>query len=154
MEKLKDIVLVVGLVTFFCLWIFQKPKEVIKYKTRTDTVTVVQTIRDTIREVIHKEKIRTDTVLLKVPGDTIYKWMEIPIEQKEFKTDYYHAKISGYKPSLDFIETYNRTITIHDVETVIKRQRWSIGVGVGVGTDGRKVFPYAGVGFYYNIFSF
>lgn len=39
--------------------------------------------------------------------------VEVPITQKEYKTNIYHAWASGYNPSLDSIHTFIPTTTIH-----------------------------------------
>lgn len=78
--------------------------------------------------------------------DTIY--VPVPITQKEYLTDDYHAWVSGYNPSLDSIDVFQETMYI------TKRQssrRWGIGImaGYGIGRDGLS--PYVGIGGYYRI---
>lgn len=79
--------------------------------------------------------------------DTIFKTIavsndadsiEIPvtIEHKEYGDSTYRAQVSGPRigtlgPSLDWIETYNRT-TIRQ-QTVTKRNRFAVTAGAGVG---------------------
>ena len=64
--------------------------------------------------------------------------VELPITQKHYEDSTFSAWVSGYNPSLDSIEVYQRkevqTITIHTKE----QKRWSIGVngGIGVVYDG------------------
>lgn len=92
------------------------------YKNHMDTTSVVQI--DTNKQ--EKPIVDTEYVdkLVYVP---VYIDSEIPEPQiiyrdsvhyilmektiKEYKTDEYFAKISGVDPNLDFIETYNKTIT-------------------------------------------
>ena len=92
------------------------------YKSHMDTTTVVQL--DTNKQ----EAPVPDTVYLdKLKYYPVYIDSEIPEPQiiyrdsihyvlmekviKEYKTEEYFAKISGVDPNLDYIETYNKTIT-------------------------------------------
>lgn len=92
------------------------------YKSHMDTTSVVQL--DTNKQ----EAPVPDTVYLdKLKYYPVYIDSEIPEPQiiyrdsihyvlmekviKEYKTEEYFAKISGVDPNLDYIETYNKTIT-------------------------------------------
>lgn len=92
------------------------------YKSHMDTTSVVQL--DTNKQ----EAPVPDTVYVDKPKYyPVYIDSEIPEPQiiyrdsvhyilmektiKEYKTEEYFAKISGVDPSLDYIETYNKTIT-------------------------------------------
>jgi hypothetical protein len=90
-------------------------------------------VRDTIREVIE---------------------VEIPIEEKEYKSEEYYAIISGYMPYIKSIEVYPKTEYINASETITKRKRWGVSLGVqaGYGMTPVGTQPYAGVGvtFGYN----
>jgi hypothetical protein len=45
----------------------------------------------------------------------------------------YYAKVSGYDPSLDYIEVYPKTTTISKIETTtLKPSPWRYGVTVGL----------------------
>jgi hypothetical protein len=108
-----------------------------KVASRRDTLLVE--VHDTlpvpqVQRIIRYERIPADTV-----RDTVY----IPIEQKEYITDTYHAWVSGYSANLDSITVIQRTVT----RTIPKRQRWALGIGAGYGLGG----PYVGVGIHYNI---
>ena len=111
-----------------------------------DTVIVIDTIRDSVPvpardTLIRYEKLAGDTI---IRNDTIY----VPIVQKEYVTDNYHAWISGYKPSIDSIVVYPKTIYI--TKTVPSR-RWGLGVSTGYGVGRSGLSPYIGVGIYYRI---
>ena len=76
--------------------------------------------------------------------DTIY--VQLPREVKTYGDSSYRAVVSGFRPSLDEIEIYQRTKVVTDTR-VIRSSPWvTIGpsVGVGVATDGR-VYPFLGV---------
>lgn len=109
---------------------------VVRYKT------VKLPIADTIRVVVSDTLIRDSIVV------------DLPIEQKEYSDSTYHAWISGFHPSLDSIEVYNKTVRVEPT-TVVSHKRWNLGVQAGVGyTPGSNtVSPYIGVGVSYSIFA-
>lgn len=91
--------------------IFEKPAE-IRY-VRTKEVIKVP-IRDTTR--IH------DTTFLLLQK-----------EVREYRDSMYYAKVSGYDPSLDYIEVYPKTVVISKTETTtLKPSPWRYGVTVGL----------------------
>lgn len=101
---------------------------------------LTEQIRDTLRLV---EIIRCDSDTNAV--------VEIPISQKEYSDDStYTAWVSGYKASLDSINVYNRTIT--KTIRIKNNDRWSLGVGTGIGYDGKRIRPYVGIGVTYSLF--
>lgn len=72
--------------------------------------------------------------------------MEIPVRTLEYRDSTYYARVSGpvigdLAPRLDWIETYNRTIT----RTVTKRNRFAVTAGVGVGYTPQGFQPTIGV---------
>ena len=103
------------------------PQEVVRTVVRTERVEVPIIVRDTIREVVE---------------------VEIPIEEKEYKSEEYYAVIGGFNPYLKSIEVYPRTEYINTTETVTKRKRWGVSLGVqgGYGITPVGWQPYAGVG--------
>jgi hypothetical protein len=109
------------------------PQEVQRVVVRTERVEVPVVVRDTIREVVE---------------------VEIPIEEREYKSEEYYAVIGGFNPYLKSIEVYPRTEFINTAETITKRKRWGVSLGVqgGYGITPVGWQPYAGVGvsFGYN----
>ena len=95
--------------------------------------------------------------LLFAPADTVVRiveavnstdsvQMEIPVRTLEYRDSTYYARVSGpvigtLSPRLDWIETYNRTIT----RTVTKRSRFAVTAGVGVGYTPQGFQPTIGV---------
>lgn len=77
------------------------PQEVEKIVVRTERVEVPIIVRDTIREVVE---------------------VEIPIEEREYKSEEYYAIIGGYNPYLKSIEVYPRTEYINAAETRVVQQ--------------------------------
>ena len=75
-----------------------------------------------------------DTLLSR---DTIY--VQLPREVKTYGDRSYRAVVSGFRPSLDEIEIYQRTKVVTETR-VVRSSPWvTIGpsVGVGIATDGR-----------------
>ncbi len=76
--------------------------------------------------------------------DTIY--VQLPREVKTYNDSSYRAVVSGFRPSLDEIEVYQRTKVVTETR-VVRSSPWvTIGpsVGVGIATDGRA-YPFLGV---------
>lgn len=94
-----------------------------KYDTTTsDTVWIhyIDTVRDTIiPPPVFVHTVRQDTVFLPVvknePADTDLTQLpdsipvSLPITEKEYQTEDYKILISGYNPSLDYVELYHPT---------------------------------------------
>lgn len=95
--------------------------------------------------------------LLFAPTDTVVRiveaesgadsvQMEIQVRTLEYRDSTYYARVSGpvigdLAPRLDWIETYNRTIT----RTVTKHSRFAVTAGVGVGYTPQGLQPTIGV---------
>lgn len=127
--------------------------------TRIDTVIVRDTIREPVPYPVDRWITRTDTVLLKIPGDTVRVMVEVPIERKVYQTADYKATIEGFRPALVDMEVYRQThyITVTETIKVPDRRRWGLGVQAGYGatiSQGKVIArPYIGVGVSYNIMS-
>ncbi len=126
-------------------------------ETRTDTVVVRDTVRDTVRIPIHRYLVRIDTVRVKIAGDTVHIDVEVPIHQRVYQTDDYRAVVEGFRPELVAMEVYKQTHYITNMETVAvpDRKRWGIGLNVGYGAgvrEGRLItVPTVGVGVQYDL---
>lgn len=132
-----------------------RPKTIIE----RDTITIVKI--DTIRipkPIYIKEKV-VDTIFVPIKdtirvNDTLY--IQLPKTQKYYSKDsLYQAWVSGYKPSLDSINIFQKVIEKTIINTITKKPR-KIGVGVMAGygiTFGEqtKLAPYIGIGVYYRI---
>lgn len=125
-------------------------------KSNQDTVTVIDTIRDTVLKTVLVRFDHWDTAYFPLLTDYDYTdsintgdsvSVAIPIETKEYKTDNYRAIVSGYKPNLDLMEVYSKTQTI---TITPKKQRWGLGLHAGYGYPGGW---YIGAGISYNIIS-
>lgn len=82
---------------------------------QTDTVTIHDTVR--IDRPIPVTVSVLDTLLVAVTdtvirNDTVY--VSLPRETRTYGDDRYTAQVSGYKPSLDWIQIYNNTTVIKE----------------------------------------
>lgn len=90
-------------------------------------------IRDThiIEKPVLVEKRVTDTMYYAVHDTTRVKdtlYVALPREEKTYKGEDYLARVSGYMPSLDYIETYPKTTIITNTQSVTKRNTLSLGI--------------------------
>lgn len=89
----------------------------------------------------------TDTMHI---GDTV-----IQREQAYYEDSLYCAWVSGYRPKLDSLQIFPRTVTntvTNDVYHTVKvrdKRRWGLGVQAGYGYPGGV---YVGVGISYSLF--
>lgn len=111
-----------------------------------------------------KTVVKVDTLLISPPmaplltirlTDTIHIGDTVVLrEQAYYEDSLYRIWVSGYRPRLDslqiFSRTVNRTVTNDIYHTITpKKKRWGIGLQVGYG------YPngwYVGVGVGYNLF--
>ncbi|MBU9058329.1 DUF6808 domain-containing protein [Parabacteroides merdae] len=120
---------------------------------KTDTVFSVDTIYDSIPYPVFETVIETIPepfpVYITQAGDTVRDtiYIPVPISRKEFQTDDYRLSISGYNPSLDYIEIYRKTEQI----TKVVDRRFGIGVTAGYGIGKNGLSPYVGIGGFYRI---
>ena len=98
----------------------------------------------------------TDTVQVRV-RDTVQVRVQVPRETRVYGDSTFRAQVSGYRPSLDWIEVYPQTTVVTKTISVDSRKRWGIGVQAGYGAyaAGGQVglTPYVGIGISYNILS-
>lgn len=132
--------------------------EIVEIHT-TDTVVV----RDTVRETVLVPKVRyltrVDTVLLKVPGDTVEVPVLVPISRNVYEGEDYRAVVSGFRVSLDTLDIFRKTQTVTNtvvqrVEVPGKPKRWGIGVSAGYALTPQGVKPYIGAGISYSFITF
>ena len=148
MKKLLWILVV--LLAIACVAAWFRPHEPLSAEIRTETK--VKTV------------VKVDTLLISPPmapllvfqltdtiriGDTV-----VYREQAYYEDSLYRAWVSGYRPRLDSIEIYPRTV-IHtikdDIYHTIKvkdKRRWGLGLQAGYGYSGGF---YVGAGVSYNI---
>lgn len=156
---MKNVVIALALIAAaFLLGRRSVKPEIVKIH-RKDTVVV----RDTVRETVLVPKVRyltrVDTVLLKVPGDTVEVPVLVPISRKVYEGEDYRAVVSGFRASLDTLDIFRKTQTLTNtvvqrVEVPGKPKRWGIGVSAGYALTPQGVKPYIGAGISYSFITF
>jgi hypothetical protein len=136
----------------------------IKENVVRDTVTVIDTVSRYYPKPVGVEKVRTEYKwLTRVTTDTVTRFsvqydsvlVEVPITSKHYNAPEYDAWVSGYMPSLDSINVYQKTEYITERVTVSKPpNRFSIGLqgGSGYGFKSKTWEPYVGIGIGIKIF--
>lgn len=148
MKKLPWILVVLLVIACVATWF--RPHEPLPAEIRTETK--VKTV------------VKVDTLLISPPmapllvfqltdtiriGDTI-----VHREQAYYEDSLYRAWVSGYRPRLDslmvFPRTVYQTVTNDIYRTIVpKKKRWGLGLQVGYGYPGGF---YVGLGVNYDIF--
>lgn len=138
-------------VAFFAGRHFADPPEPV-IETVTDTLVVYDTVTAYKPVPFNVYVVDTLFVPVPVPGRTDTMWVQLPREAKVYRDSTYRAVVSGYRPSLDTIDVYRRTVYVDRLERVkVEPSRWSWGVQAGVGYGPGGVAPYAGIGIQYRI---
>lgn len=149
MKKLPWILVV--LLAIACVAAWFRPLKPFPAEIRTETK--IQTV------------VKTDTVLISAPivaffqitSDTIHMGDTVVMrEQAVYEDSLYRAWVSGYRPRLDSIEVYPRTVyqtvtndIYHPVIVKPKKKRWGLGLQAGYGYPGGF---YIGGGVSCNLF--
>lgn len=121
-------------------------------KPKVDTLYLHDTIRIATPVPTHTEPdVRTDTLWL---HDTVA--VPVSIERKTYEDSSYRAVVSGWHPSLDTLDIFQKTTIIEkEVRVPVKTSpRWSFGVTAGYGAGKDGLTPFVGVGVTYNLLSF
>lgn len=149
MKALPWILVVLLIIAFVAAWF--RPNDPLPAEVRTETK--IQTVVKVETLLISPPMaplfiIRlTDTIRI---GDTV-----VYREQAYYEDSLYRAWVSGYRPRLDSIEIYPRTVThiiTNDIYHTIKvkdKRRWGLGLQAGYGYPGGF---YVGAGVSYNLF--
>lgn len=147
MRKLPWILVVLLVIACVAAWF--RPHEPLPAEIRTETR--IQTV------------VKLDTVLISAPiavfltftNDTIHIGDTVVMrEQAYYEDSRYRAWVSGYRPKLDSIEVYPKTIyqtVTNDIYHAVKpkMKRWGLGLQAGYGYPGGF---YVGAGVSWNIF--
>ena len=125
---------------------------------RTDTMWMRDTVRETVLVPEVRYLTRVDTVLLKVPGDTVKVPVLVPISRNVYEGEDYRAVVSGFRVSLDTLDIFRKTQTVTNtvvqrVEVPGKPKRWGIGVSAGYALTPQGMKPYIGLGVQYDLIS-
>lgn len=149
MKKLPWVLVILLLLACVAAWF--RPHEPLPAEVRTETK--IKTV------------VKVDTLLISSPmaplllikltdtiriGDTV-----VHREQAYYEDSLYRAWVSGYRPRLDSLQVFPRTVThtvTNDIYHTIKikdKRRWGLGLQAGYGYPGGA---YVGVGVSWNIF--
>ena len=131
--------------------------DIVRAETERDTIIVRDTIREYYPQEIERVFVRTERVEVPIiVRDTIHDtvYVNLPIEEREYKSEEYRVVIGGFNPYLKSVDVYPQTIYINATESITKQKRWSgtLGIQGGYGITPMGWQPYAGVGvsFGYN----
>ncbi|WP_294590839.1 DUF6808 domain-containing protein [uncultured Bacteroides sp.] len=148
MKSLSWILVVLLVIAFVAAWF--RPNDPLPAEVRIETK--IQTV------------VKVDTVLISAPMAVFFQFTSDTIhigdtvvqrEQAYYEDSLYRAWVSGYRPRLDSIEIYPRTVThtiTNDIYHTIKvkdKRRWGLGLQAGYGYPGGF---YVGGGVTYNLF--
>lgn len=126
---------------------------------RTDTLRIRDTVL--VDRPIPVEVRVTDTMLVALAdtvtvNDTVY--LSLSRETRVYGDSTYRAQVSGFRPSLDWIEVYPQTVYVTKNVITEDVRRWGIGLQAGYGayvSGGQvRLAPYLGVGISWNILQF
>lgn len=169
MEEFTKILLKVGTVVIIAiplLLAFHIGQQRGKRKAQEGLKPQIDTIyrTDTIR--LSKPTFSTSRIISSIPvpvalpvtvreqrTDTVY--VSLPREERVYQDSSYRAVISGYRPSLDTIDVYQRTVTVDRLQVVKARTHWGLGITAGYGAviNNQQIYtaPFIGIGVSYNI---
>lgn len=155
---MKNVVIALALIAVAFLLGRRSVKPEIVEIHRTDTMWMRDTVRETVLVPEVRYLTRVDTVLLKVPGDTVKVPVLVPISRNVYEGEDYRAVVSGFRASLDTLDIFRKTQTVTNtvvqrVEVPGKPKRWGIGVSAGYALTSMGMKPYIGAGIQYNFLS-
>lgn len=128
-----------------CSYLLNKQKDyVVKIEQKIDTIIIYDTITRYVPKYIVKKTI--DTIYLPSSENGV---VAIPIEQRYYREEgVYDAWISGYKPTMDSIKVYPKTIysTItNDVTREIVLREWNLYTYMGFKQLSNEWLPSIGL---------
>lgn len=168
--KGKNILILVLLLIAFALGFYlgreKTGGERVKERVKTEVVTKYDTIKAIAPEPVYDTIIKWQVArvpiyhfreVTKMIKDTDSVDVTLPITQRTYRDSNYTAWVSGYRPSLDSIHTYNKMVyTTRTIERTVTKppRKWGIGInaGYGYGINSKLFEPYIGVGVTYVIF--
>lgn len=148
MKKLPWIFVILLMIACVIIWFHPQESEPPEVRTETKIKTIVKVdtllISSPMAPLLFVRL--TDTMHI---GDTV-----VHREQAYYEDSLYRAWVSGYRPKLDSLQIFPRTVyqTItNDIYHTIKvrdKRRWGLGLQAGYGCPGGA---YVGVGVSYNL---
>ncbi|WP_305274516.1 DUF6808 domain-containing protein [uncultured Duncaniella sp.] len=128
-----------------------RPKQEVSLGTKIVFLPVSIPKDSTTQDVPQDGNIVMENIPEEIP-DTVA--VEIPIIQKEYEGEDYHAWVSGYEPKMDSIYVFPRHETVTIREPPNKPKRWGIGVFAGYGMTPQGLQPCAGLSINYTLWNF
>lgn len=124
--------IVIFLVGLLIGWLCRRTEYVETTIVQRDTTVVVDThiverpvpVRVTVVDTMYAEV--RDTIRM---NDTLY--VSLPLERKEYRRDEFYAVVSGYNPSLTYIEVFPKTVYVTET-TRMKDKANYLSAGVDV----------------------
>lgn len=116
---------------------------------RTDTLVVRDTIREKYPVYVDRWKTRTELVEVR---DTVTRrdtlWMALDFESRTYQGDDYRAVVTGFRPELQEIAVYPKTVYLQTTVAEKPGRRTRLGMGVAAGPgifwDGSRLQPGIG----------
>ena len=147
MKKLPWILIVLLVIACVTAWFrLHEPPAEVRVETKIKTVVKVDTMLISA-PIVAFFQITSDTIHM---GDTV-----VMREQAVYEDSLYRAWVSGYRPRLDSIEVYPKTVyqtvtndIYHPVVIKSKKKRWGFGLQAGYGYPGGY---YVGGGISYDL---
>lgn len=137
--------IVIAVLAVFLVISLTNRNEVVIETHTTDTITIVRA--DTVIERIPHfiSEMVLDTIFVEKVSENVLK---LPITQKYYNTDSYQAWVSGYKPNLDSINVFRKTVTNTITNTVTKEiypKTTDLYLNGGVDYIGKQFAPNIGL---------
>lgn len=133
MKKILPYIIVIALgmvIGWLCRGYFHADKTPIVQK---DTIIYRDTIREPYPPEISNEAVGKEYVVVRDTlriKDTLY--LSLPMERRVYGNDDFYAEVTGYKPSLDYIEVFPKTKII--TERIVERRKMnSLSAGIELG---------------------
>lgn len=130
--------------------------DVVYTEVERDTIIVRDTIREYYpqeveRVVVRTERVEVPVIVCDTIHDTVY--VNLPIEEREYKSKNYRVVIGGFNPYLKSVDVYPRTVYLTTTETITKQKRWNVSFGaqMGYGFTPKGWQPYTGLGTTFGI---
>lgn len=140
----KEIIIgVLLLILGFVIGILCRPHRIERVvDIQRDTTIIVDT--HIVENPVLVEKHTKETLLVAVHDttrirDTLY--LALPKETKTYKGEDYLARISGFQPNLDYIETYPKTTTIKETITQSVTNRNALAIGLDMNYSSHPDIP-------------
>lgn len=137
--------IIIAVLSVCLLFSMTNKKVEVRERHTTDTLTInrIDTFKAEIETFVYDTIIRT----IYIPNNS-NNGLELPITQRYYKSDMYECWISGYKPVLDSLNTFNRTterVITKEVVRNVYPKKTLLYFDIGATVIDRKVSPNFGL---------